>query len=255
MFFSNLSKYQPLEAWRVGNSLRRHGFAVIEFPDEAITERAAAIREFLDANLDRKTWEAGGKADMRCSDAWSLQVDIKAIATNAAVTDLLSKIYGRQAFPFQTLNFLAGSEQAAHVDLVHFSAKPHRFMCGVWLGLEDISAEAGPLAYYPGSHKWPVITPETLGLPLASPGYPYEHYHLLEEAWGDQRSRYGAQAQHFTPKVGQALIWDANLMHGGSPHRDRAQTRLSQVTHYFFEGCEYYTPLTGEARAPVPIAA
>ena len=36
---------------------------------------------------------------------------------------------------------------------------------------------------------------------------------------------------------GQALIWAANLFHGGSPIVDTTRTRLSQVTHYYFEGC------------------
>ena len=44
-------------------------------------------------------------------------------------------------------------------------------------------------------------------------------------------------------KKGQALIWSANLLHGGSPAKDPNRTRKSQVTHFFFEGTRYYTPL------------
>ena len=44
-------------------------------------------------------------------------------------------------------------------------------------------------------------------------------------------------------KKGQALIWSANLLHGGGEHRDKTRTRHSQVTHYYFEGCQYYMPL------------
>jgi hypothetical protein len=33
------------------------------------------------------------------------------------------------------------------------------------------------------------------------------------------------------------------LWHGGDKHSDRNRTRHSQVTHYFFDGCSYYTPL------------
>ena len=42
---------------------------------------------------------------------------------------------------------------------------------------------------------------------------------------------------------GQAFIWAANLFHGGSAIADPARTRLSQVTHYYFRGCSYFTPL------------
>jgi hypothetical protein len=40
-----------------------------------------------------------------------------------------------------------------------------------------------------------------------------------------------------------ALIWAANLLHGGSRQRDPNATRWSQVTHYFFENCCYITPM------------
>jgi hypothetical protein len=47
----------------------------------------------------------------------------------------------------------------------------------------------------------------------------------------------------FHAKKGQALIWAANLLHGGSAQKDLKRTRYSQVTHYYFKGCSYYTPL------------
>ena len=47
---------------------------------------------------------------------------------------------------------------------------------------------------------------------------------------------------------GQALIWSANLLHGGSPAKDPSRTRKSQVTHFFFEGSRYYTPLMSKTQ-------
>ena len=42
---------------------------------------------------------------------------------------------------------------------------------------------------------------------------------------------------------GQALIWSANILHGGASQKDKSPSRHSQVTHFFCEGCRYYTPL------------
>jgi hypothetical protein len=42
---------------------------------------------------------------------------------------------------------------------------------------------------------------------------------------------------------GQALIWSANLLHGGNTILDKGSTRHSQVTHYYFKNCLYYTPM------------
>ena len=47
---------------------------------------------------------------------------------------------------------------------------------------------------------------------------------------------------------GEALIWHANLLHGGAPTRVPGRSRHSQVTHYFFEGCRYYTPMESTPR-------
>jgi ectoine hydroxylase-related dioxygenase (phytanoyl-CoA dioxygenase family) len=248
-----LSPKEALAA-RVRRGLSEDGFSIIDFPDPELCARAAEIKKFMDRHLDWQAWTDGLTHDMRCADAWEIDEDIRAIATNEVVRGLLSSVYGRQAFPFQTLNFMAGSQQSAHVDIVHFSGKPHDCMAGVWLALEDIDEAAGPLFYYPGSHKWPVLTPESLGIPTASPSNPYEHYGMMEEAWAAQRERHSAKIAYFTPKAGQALIWHANLMHGGAKHLDKSKSRLSQVTHYFFEGTGHYTPLTGQDRLPTRIA-
>jgi hypothetical protein len=39
------------------------------------------------------------------------------------------------------------------------------------------------------------------------------------------------------------LIWSSNIVHGGKPISEDGRTRWSQVTHYFFDGCVYVTPL------------
>jgi hypothetical protein len=57
---------------------------------------------------------------------------------------------------------------------------------------------------------------------------------------------YGLKKVDVNLKKGQALIWSANLLHGGSAIKDRTRSRHSQVTHYFFEGCLYYTPLLSD---------
>src|SRR6202012_4631720 len=50
----------------------------------------------------------------------------------------------------------------------------------------------------------------------------------------------------FLPKKGDALIWAANLLHGGGKHTEKSRTRWSQVTHYYFEDCAYYTPMRSD---------
>ena len=100
---------------------------------------------------------------MRLQDGWKFDEDVLSLATNATVLEILSTLYGRKAWPFQTLNFPLGTQQHYHSDAVHFSSVPERFMCGVWVALEDIGEEQGPLEYYPGSHAWPIYSNEHIG--------------------------------------------------------------------------------------------
>jgi hypothetical protein len=232
------------EERRMACDLLEHGFAVFDFPDPEIDERIGRIKHRLAPNygVDFDNPEADKTSgERRVQDAWKNDPDVQAIAANEAVIELLSKLYGRQAFPFQTLNFPVGTQQEAHSDMVHFSCLPEKFMCGVWLAMEDVHPDAGPLFYYPGSHRWPVMGNALIGrrgceTSLNSAQDPFA------EAWRALRAAHGAQPSTFLARKGQALIWCANLLHGGSAQTDPRRTRWSQVTHYYFEDCIYYTP-------------
>ncbi len=118
-------------------------------------------------------------------------------------------------------------------------------MCGVWVALEDIDETNGPLMYFPGSHRWPIYTNEHIGKCIAElDGRPTQA--IYEAMWRDLVQAYGVQAEYFHAKKGQALIWAANLMHGGTKQLDPTRTRWSQVTHYFFDDCAYYTPMMSD---------
>ncbi len=232
------------EEARIGLELHHRGYAVMDFPDPDLDARIDRIKsnlgprygiDFADPASDKTT------AERRIQDAWREDADVHAIASNAKVLDLLGRLYGRPAFPFQTLNFPVGTQQGAHTDIVHFASQPEKFMCGVWLAMEDVTAEAGPLFYFPGSHRWPVMSNALVGrlgsgMSLASAQDPFE------QAWSMISAAKGAQPETFLARKGQALIWCANLLHGGSPQADPRRTRWSQVTHYYFEDCIYYTP-------------
>jgi hypothetical protein len=51
----------------------------------------------------------------------------------------------------------------------------------------------------------------------------------------------------YRPKAGEILVWHENLIHGGSPRRNRDLTRHSIVSHYFARGCISYYDSRGEA--------
>jgi hypothetical protein len=176
----------------------------------------------------------------RVQDAKSQAV--RDLAGNKKVLQVLEILHGRKAFPFQTLNFNVGTEQMTHSDVIHFDSSPPGFMAGVWVALEDIHAKNGPLHYYPGSHKLPHLTLADFGARSGRSNYAKVYEPGIQRLVEDR----SLKKEEGYLRRGQALIWSANLLHGGSPILQEGSTRHSQVTHYYFEGCTYFKPLRSD---------
>jgi hypothetical protein len=218
------------------NALRERGYAVIDLGAEApaLCDRAAAETEpyFSDGVT-------------RVQDAWRRSPAVRALASLPKLNKLLSAVYGRRAFPFQTLNFQRGSQQGVHADTIHFHSEPGGFMCGVWIALEDVEPGCGPLTYYPGSHRLPVLTMRDAGVNRPDPE-PDDYVRYYLKAASDRLEDGGFVRQEALLRKGQALVWAANLAHGGSAIVRPESTRRSLVTHFFFEDCVYHTPMMSD---------
>ena len=246
LFHSQIDKLQlSPEERQVATDLHERGYAVINFHDEKLEQRIDRIIAYLtplfDVDMtDSNTIKNSGQVQ-RVQDAWVYNEDVRAIAANQGILDLLCKLYGRRPFPFQTLNFPVGTQQHLHSDSIHFSSIPERFMCGVWLAFEDVKAEAGPLTYLPGSHKWPILNNAMIGRRGFEGPRDYAQA-PFEAAWDALVQASDKEQEVCLARKGQALIWAANLLHGGAKQLDPTLTRWSQVTHYYFDDCVYYTP-------------
>ena len=238
--YRQLSQYAQMDTrdQKLVDAYRENGFVILEHTGIDASTLDGAIRSLNGKYTQSATgYSEGG----RRQDAWKLSNEVRLIATGETILSTLRKLYAREPIPFQTLNFLKPTEQRAHSDTVHFNTLPHGFMCGVWVALEDVDAENGPLFYYPGSQRLPVYHMHELQL---QPGYgSYRQYEDKIEAIL-QASPYRPSQAHL--KKGQALIWSHNIFHGGSKLIDRSRTRLSQVTHFYFPGCIYYTPMLSD---------
>ncbi|MES1202004.1 MAG: phytanoyl-CoA dioxygenase family protein [Pseudomonadota bacterium] len=248
-FFENVfARKGGSNEWRdIAHRLNRDGYVVFDFPDPEFEQLAEQIKRDLKFRYDFAGWKKRAHTtgeSLREQDAWKWSDPVRRIATNPQMLALLQYLYGRPAFPFQTLNFPVGTQQHFHSDSVHFSSIPERFMCGVWVALEDIDEDNGPLLYYPGSHKLPIFTNDQIGYFAEDPMKTMQT--VYEPMWRDLMRAQGYKEERFKARKGQALIWAANLLHGGSRHDNVDRTRWSQVTHYYFENCAYYTPMLSD---------
>jgi ectoine hydroxylase-related dioxygenase (phytanoyl-CoA dioxygenase family) len=236
---------------------QRDGYVIF---DPEITE---AVLDGVLRDVEGKYLYEGEKAEIdergvvyqpgarpRIMNAWKASDDARAIALAPKVLAVCEELYGRKPLPFQTLNFPVGTQQSAHADAMHFNSDPPGQMCGVWLALEDMDMSNGPLVYFPGSQKmslptWEEIEGEDTG---RYPDWDFDAFihsrHRSYEAHVQKLIQdRGLQPEYGTIRKGEALLWSANLLHGGSPQNDPSRTRHSQVTHYYFEGCRYTTPM------------
>ncbi|MEP9366203.1 phytanoyl-CoA dioxygenase family protein [Xanthobacter sp. VNH20] len=230
----------------MARDLNEKGFAIFDFPDPDIEAKMEGIKRDYRDRYDWQAWRDGKLNSLRLQDAWKSDPRVREIAANPDVLDMISAIYGREAFAFQTLNFAVGTQQEAHSDHAHFNSIPDRFMCGVWLAFEDVDSENGPLFYYPGSHRWPSYQNEHLGVSYKQIDGHFREYRKYVRLWNELAAQEGIQREIFRARKGQALLWSANILHGGSAQVDPSRTRWSQVTHYFFKGCSYTTPVAND---------
>ncbi len=180
----------------------------------------------------------------RVQDAWWVSDAVRTLACHPKVLELLRYLYQREPIPFQTLSFPVGSEQEIHADTIHFDSIPTSFMCGVWVALQDVGPDDGPLIYYPGSQRLPVVRLGNLGVMAdtqsVAAGQAYDRF--VEYIKAVIQANDFEEQRLVVPK-GTLLIWSANLLHGGSRINTSGNSRHSQVTHYFFDGCAYYSPI------------
>jgi len=166
------------------------------------------------------------------------------IGIKPELLELLSSMIKGNAVLFQSINFFTGSEQHTHSDSIHMTTFPLGGLLGVWIALEDIGPEQGPLHYYPGSHKLPYY----LNSDYDNEGTRFmigdKDYSAYEEMLDEKLKEKQLTKQVFTAKKGDLLIWHANLLHGGEPHINKEKTRKSMVFHYFNENHICYHEIT-----------
>ncbi|MCP4438458.1 MAG: phytanoyl-CoA dioxygenase family protein [Aureispira sp.] len=166
------------------------------------------------------------------------------MATHPTLTKVLSFLVGKPVNIFQSINFIKGSQQGPHSDTIHMTTYPLGYLIAVWIALEDIGPEQGPLFYYPKSHKLPYVLNDD-----------FEHHGTNHRIGSNANQLYErhintmVKEQKIEPKTllakkGDVLIWHANLLHGGMPILNPELTRKSMVFHYYAEDVICYHEIT-----------
>lgn len=221
------------------------GYLVIdlELTDEFVDSLMNGIHSELD-KLKTQDNRYHYSDSPRVFEAWKTNANVLHLAKHPKLISTLELLYGRNPIPFQTINFLKGSNQPLHQDSIHFYTQPERWMVGTWTALQDMTEDCGPLSIVPSSHKWPHYDFQHLNLPVVEYGNQFDNYVEYENFLVQLLKASKLEKKNWLGKKGQTLIWASNLLHGGAPITNPNSTRFAQATHFYFEGCNhYYAPM------------
>ena len=130
-----------------------------------------------------------------------------------------------------SLNFIWGSQQPDHFDTWYMPPPVANKMVVSSICLEDVDPIAGPLVYYPGSHKIPPYVFSHGRIDAIEAEMPACRAYLEEKL-----KEYHPERKLFLGKAGDVFIWHAQLLHGGTGIKDLGHTRRTLVTHYWRAG-------------------
>ena len=170
--------------------------------------------------------------------------NIRELLRNDHLASTLEMLLGKKAELFQSINFIDGSQQKAHADSIHMTTFPLGYLIGVWIALEDVGPDQGPLFFYPGSHKLDYVLSEEIDTGDNYLLLGKNAYNKYEAAIDELIKRNNFPKVEFHAKKGDVLLWHANLLHGGSKIINPELTRKSMVLHFFARDVIRYHEIT-----------
>ena len=184
----------------------------------------------------------------RIVEGWRKSGIIKKFAYKKKIINYLQFLYSKNPVAFSTINFQAGTEQPLHSDYIHFGTIPELYLAGVWFALEKVDESNGPLVIVPGSHRLPAIEFSNLNLPIPKSSKELKfNYTIYEQYLKELIQEKKLKKKQIHLNKGDAIIWAANLLHGGTKITEKNRTRFSQVVHYHFSGLKrVYNPCFSE---------
>jgi phytanoyl-CoA hydroxylase len=184
-------------------------------------------RRFSDAHPDRDRRPRYRIHELHAASETALRLYLHPLLHRYATL-----ILGETAVATQSLYFEFGSQQALHRDSTVVPTPQFGKLVAAWIALEDISPDSGPLAYVPGSQRFPFYDfgrNEFLYDPTRDTA---DDVAAAMKYYDEQLERSGLPVKQFLAKRGDVLIWHSALMHGGAPPANEQRTRKSFVVHY-----------------------
>ncbi|GAB4454021.1 MAG: hypothetical protein OHK0029_07990 [Armatimonadaceae bacterium] len=245
--FDRVASILPEPAALTEDALLRYqteGFVAIEnllTPDE-VEEAKAALSDLIHGRVAeyktplqpeaefQDTWEAMSAAERadRVRKIWRFVESEPRLNTLAvshpALQTVLEKLIGEPVHLIQDMALLKpphiGTEKPWHQDGAYFGWRPPEKIIGVWIALDEATAENGCMHVIPGTHR----------------AGPVPHTHDRDCQIPDDRVKV-AEDVLVPLKPGGALFF-SSLLHHGTPPNNSPHRRWALQYHYAATSCE-----------------
>jgi ectoine hydroxylase-related dioxygenase (phytanoyl-CoA dioxygenase family) len=163
----------------------------------------------------------------KLNNLFARRSEIRQVALAPKLRKACANLLGGDPLICNSLNFERCSQQDFHIDTWYMPPPVDNQMVAASIAIDDVDADNGPMAYYPGSHLIPAYRFSNGRLNEIREEMPQCRAYLEREI-----ATRGLQEVEFRGKSGD-VIWHAQLLHAGRPIRDMTKTRSSLVVHYW----------------------
>lgn len=164
----------------------------------------------------------------KLNDLYLQSALIRDVLLSSDLLEILSELLGEDPVLCNSLNLERSSEQDNHVDALYMTPRTPGRLLAVWIALEDVQDDAGPLRLYPGSHLIPPYE-FTGGGRQAAPAEMVRWSAWIHDALKER----GIAPVTVAASAGDVIIWNGDLLHGAEAIGSMTPTRRSLVAHYF----------------------
>jgi ectoine hydroxylase-related dioxygenase (phytanoyl-CoA dioxygenase family) len=241
-----MNQTSEIEAGLSQSQFERDGYLVLEghFSPHQVDRAASAIRRLLDERPDevvaeslrtgrRTSWaqaEAREGRHFKFNDLHLMSGELREMALDPELVPVLGGALGEPPVLFGSQNYQRGGSLRMHIDSLYTTPRSPHSLAAAWVALEDVQPDAGPLFFFPGSHRIPLYRFND-GSHHAAPDEEADWFDYIDV----QIRLRGLRQRKFLARKGDVIVLHGDLVHGGSPVRDAGRTRASLVCQYFGE--------------------
>jgi len=220
----------------------KNGYVILDsFVDEKEVDQ---INNHIDRMVADRSVDFKYDHSLRIMNSIKTNPELKTLACSEKLESTLAMLLGKNVSNFQSINFLKGSEQKAHSDSIHMTTFPLGYLIAVWIALEDIEEDQGPLFVHPGSHHLDYVLSKDFNNEGNYLFFSKNAYRKYEAAIENIIEVNNFKRKKLKAKKGDVILWHANILHGGTKIIDPDSSRKSMVLHYLADDVIKYHEIT-----------